>query len=339
MLTRVIECSVRNRLLVLLLTWRRSSAASAPFANAAGGAPRSVRRAGDRADRLHEQAPRIVEDQVTYPIAAEMLKVPGARTVRGLLVLRRLLRLRDLRGRHRSLLGALAGARVPERAQGKLPAGVRPSSAPTRPASAGCTSTRSRTRPGALDLAELRASGLVSPLRAHRGARRRRGRERRRVREAVPGRLDPAPAARLRDLRQARDERHPSANNDVGAMVMESPGASTWCAGSGYLEALADIENVVVGATAAARRSASPRSARYVGPGDPARDRGARRPGRGGRRHRRDARRRERAATIERVKAKLAEIAAGLPPGVRGACRSTTAATSSPRDRDARATS
>ncbi|MEO7964546.1 MAG: efflux RND transporter permease subunit, partial [Gemmatimonadaceae bacterium] len=31
----------------------------------------------------NEQAPRIVEDQVTYPIAAEMLKVPGARTVRG----------------------------------------------------------------------------------------------------------------------------------------------------------------------------------------------------------------------------------------------------------------
>src|SRR5690242_14756214 len=30
-----------------------------------------------------EQAPRIVEDQVTYPITAEMLKVPGARTVRG----------------------------------------------------------------------------------------------------------------------------------------------------------------------------------------------------------------------------------------------------------------
>ncbi len=27
--------------------------------------------------------PRIVEDHVTYPIAAEMLKVPGARTVRG----------------------------------------------------------------------------------------------------------------------------------------------------------------------------------------------------------------------------------------------------------------
>jgi Cu(I)/Ag(I) efflux system membrane protein CusA/SilA len=30
-----------------------------------------------------EQVPQIVEDQVTYPIAAEMLKVPGSRTVRG----------------------------------------------------------------------------------------------------------------------------------------------------------------------------------------------------------------------------------------------------------------
>ena len=30
-----------------------------------------------------EQAPQIVEDQVTYPITSEMLKVPGARVVRG----------------------------------------------------------------------------------------------------------------------------------------------------------------------------------------------------------------------------------------------------------------
>ena len=32
---------------------------------------------------VSEQAPQIVEDQVTYPIATEMLKVPGARVVRG----------------------------------------------------------------------------------------------------------------------------------------------------------------------------------------------------------------------------------------------------------------
>ena len=30
-----------------------------------------------------EQAPQIVEDQITYPITSEMLKVPGARVVRG----------------------------------------------------------------------------------------------------------------------------------------------------------------------------------------------------------------------------------------------------------------
>ena len=29
------------------------------------------------------QAPRIVEDQVTYPLATTMLSVPGAQTVRG----------------------------------------------------------------------------------------------------------------------------------------------------------------------------------------------------------------------------------------------------------------
>ena len=32
---------------------------------------------------FREQAPQIVEDQITYPIASEMLKVPGARVVRG----------------------------------------------------------------------------------------------------------------------------------------------------------------------------------------------------------------------------------------------------------------
>ena len=46
-----------------------------------------------------EQAPRIVEDQVTYPIAAEMLKVPGSRSGSRLLLFRRLVRLRPLRRR------------------------------------------------------------------------------------------------------------------------------------------------------------------------------------------------------------------------------------------------
>src|SRR5687767_15999661 len=84
MLKRIIEWSVNNRLLVLLFT-----------AAAIAGGLWAVRQTPlealpDLSDvqvivqtEYGEQAPRIVEDQVTYPIAAEMLKVPGARTVRG----------------------------------------------------------------------------------------------------------------------------------------------------------------------------------------------------------------------------------------------------------------
>src|SRR5512134_2914274 len=84
MLRRIIEWAVGNRLLVLLGT----------VAIVAGGIL-AVRQTPlealpDLSDvqvivqaDYSEQAPRIVEDQVTYPIAAEMLKVPGARTVRG----------------------------------------------------------------------------------------------------------------------------------------------------------------------------------------------------------------------------------------------------------------
>ncbi len=84
MLERVIEWAVRNTLIVLLFT----------FAAVAGGiwALKStpLEALPDLSDvqviveaQYSEQAPRIVEDQVTYPITAEMLKVPGARTVRG----------------------------------------------------------------------------------------------------------------------------------------------------------------------------------------------------------------------------------------------------------------
>ena len=84
MLKRVIDWSASNLLIVLLFT-----------AAAIGGGIWAVTHTPlealpDLSDvqvivqaDYNEQAPRIVEDQVTYPIAAEMLKVPGARTVRG----------------------------------------------------------------------------------------------------------------------------------------------------------------------------------------------------------------------------------------------------------------
>ena len=84
MLRRIIDWSARNTLIVLLFT-----------VAVIGGGMWAVSRTPlealpDLSDvqvivqaDYNEQAPRIVEDQVTYPIAAEMLKVPGARTVRG----------------------------------------------------------------------------------------------------------------------------------------------------------------------------------------------------------------------------------------------------------------
>ncbi|HEY6088825.1 MAG TPA: efflux RND transporter permease subunit, partial [Gemmatimonadaceae bacterium] len=84
MLKRIIEWAVANKLIVLLFT----------LVAAVGGVI-AIRRTPlealpDLSDvqvivqaNYNEQAPRIVEDQVTYPIAAEMLKVPGAHVVRG----------------------------------------------------------------------------------------------------------------------------------------------------------------------------------------------------------------------------------------------------------------
>jgi Cu(I)/Ag(I) efflux system membrane protein CusA/SilA len=84
MISAVIAWSLRNRFLVLL--------ASAAVVGVGIWAMRTtpLDAIPDLSDvqvivqtDFREQAPQIVEDQVTYPIASEMLKVPGARVVRG----------------------------------------------------------------------------------------------------------------------------------------------------------------------------------------------------------------------------------------------------------------
>ena len=67
------------------------------------------------------QAPQVIEDQVTYPLTTAMLTRAALEGRARLLVLRRVVRLRDLRGRHRHLLGALARAGIPQR-RGLAPA-------------------------------------------------------------------------------------------------------------------------------------------------------------------------------------------------------------------------
>ena len=84
MIDAVIQWSLRNRGLVLL--------ASAALVAVGVWAVRTtpIDAIPDLSDvqvivqaDFREQAPQIVEDQVTYPITSEMLKVPGARVVRG----------------------------------------------------------------------------------------------------------------------------------------------------------------------------------------------------------------------------------------------------------------
>ena len=210
MLKRIIEWSVANKLIVLLFT----------LAAAIGGVI-AVRRTPlealpDLSDvqvivqaNYNEQAPRIVEDQVTYPIAAEMLKVPGARTVRGYsffgvsFVYIIFDDGTDLYWARSRVLEYLNGIR------GKLPGNGDADARSRRDRSRLGLSVRARGHDGqARSRAAAKRSGLVSPLRADRGAGCLRSRERRRLREAVSGGHRSGEAARVRHSRHASHERH-----------------------------------------------------------------------------------------------------------------------------------
>ena len=84
MINKIIAWSIQNRFLVLLATVAVFGAGvlamrSTPLDAIPDLSDVQVIIQTD----FREQAPQIVEDQVTYPIATEMLKVPGARVVRG----------------------------------------------------------------------------------------------------------------------------------------------------------------------------------------------------------------------------------------------------------------
>ena len=143
MLGRIIEWSARNVFLVLLAT----------LFVVAAGVYAVLHTPLDALPDLSDvqviiyteypgQAPQVVEDQVTYP--ADHGHAGGAQVQGGarLLVLRRLVRLRHLRGRHRHLLGALARAGIPQlRLRAHAARASRRRWGRTRPAWAGCTST------------------------------------------------------------------------------------------------------------------------------------------------------------------------------------------------------
>ena len=319
MLRRLIQWSVTNRALVILLTL--------VLAVGGGWALRHtpLEALPDLSDvqvvvqtDFNEQAPRIVEDQVTFPVAAELLKVPGARTVRGY-----------------SFFGVSfvyvifddgtdlywARARVQETLNGlrtKLPSTVAPTLGPDATGLGWVYQYALEDTTGRMDLAQLRAVQdwyLRYALTAVSGVAEVAsvgGFEKQYQLDVDPARLQ-AYGLSINAVMTAVQ----NANADVGAMVLELSEREYMVRGLGYLKSLSDIEQVVVGAdndgtpvrvADLGRVSVGPAVRRGIADLD----------GRG------DAvggivvmRFGENAlATIERVKAKLAEVQKGLPPGV-----------------------
>jgi Cu(I)/Ag(I) efflux system membrane protein CusA/SilA len=251
MLRRVIDWSLANRLVVSLF------AAAVVVAGVYAIRHTPLEALPDLSDvqvivqaDYNEQAPRIVEDQVTYPIAAEMLKVPGAKTVRGY-----------------SFFGVSfvyvifedgtdlywARSRVLEYMNGikaKLPSTVSPTLGPDATGLGWVYQYALEDPSGRLDLAGLRGVQdwyLRYDLTSVPGVSEVAsvgGFEKQYQVDIDPARLLAygIPVTRVMSAIQA-------ANNDVGAMTMELAEREYMIRGLGYLKSIGDIENVVVGAT------------------------------------------------------------------------------------------
>ena len=319
MLKRIIEWSAANKLIVMLFT------AAAVVAGVVAIRRTPLEALPDLSDvqvivqaDYGEQAPRIVEDQVTYPIAAEMLKVPGARTVRGYsffgvsFVYVIFDDGTDLYWARSRVLEYLSGIKA------KLPATVTPTLGPDATGLGWVYQYALEDTTGRLDLAQLRSVqdwylryaltsvAGVSEVASVGGFEKQYQVD-----------IDPAkllaygiPVTRVMSAIQ-------SANNDVGAMTMELSEREYMVRGLGYLKSISDIENVVVGATTAGtpirvaelgRVTVGPAARRGVadldGRGDAVGGIVVMRFGQNA------------LTTIRNVKEKLAQVEKGLPAGV-----------------------
>jgi len=196
-----------------------------------------------------EQAPQIVEDQITYPIASEMLKVPGARVVRGYsffglsLVYVIFEDGTDIYWARSRVLEYLNGIRT------RLPRGVEPTLGPD---ATGVGWVFEYTlESDSLDLAQLRTLQdwyIRYQLTAVPGVSEVAslgGFEKQYQVEVNPERLRAfgIPVTKVAQAIGAH-------NVDIGARVLEMGGREYMIRGLGYLEGIEDIQNVTVGATA-----------------------------------------------------------------------------------------
>ncbi len=318
MIRDLISWSVRNRALVLFATagiigaglW---SARTTPLDAIPDLSDVQVIVQTDYAD----QAPQIVEDQVTYPVTSEMLKVPGARVVRGYsffglsLVYVIFEDGTDLYWARSRVLEYLNGIRR------QLPAGAEPTLGPD---ATGVGWVFEYTlESDSLDLAELRSLqdwNIRYQLTAVPGVSEVAslgGFVKQYQVEVDPERLRAFDIPVTRVAAAIGDH-----NMDIGARVLEMGGREYMIRGLGYLEGVADIENVSVG-TADNGTPIRVADVATVQVGPAPRRGAADLDGKGEvvagivvMRYGSDA-----LATIEAVKTRLKAVEASLPPGVR----------------------
>jgi Cu(I)/Ag(I) efflux system membrane fusion protein len=327
MIARLIRWAIANRFLVLLATLMLG----------AWGVHSMLRTPLDALPDLSDvqviirttypgQAPRIVENQVTYPLTTTMLSVPGAKTVRGYsffgdsfvyVLFEDGTDLYWARSRVLEYLNQVQ-SRLPARRQGLARAGrdrvgwiyqyalIDRSGHPRREPAAG-------------------AAGLVPQVRAEDGGQRGRGRVGRRHGAPVPGGARPRQAGAYKLPHTRVVDAIQKANQETGGSVLELGEAEYMVrclglpAGAGRLpqDPADDDRRRRVGAPG--RRRAHPARA-----GDAARHRRARRRRRSGRRRDRDALGQERARDDRRGEGQAAPLQASLPKVWRS-CRPTTA--------------
>jgi Cu(I)/Ag(I) efflux system membrane protein CusA/SilA len=320
MLNRIIEWSVRNTFLVLL----------AALFLAVGGilAMRStpLEALPDLSDvqvivqtDYPGQAPMIVEDQVTYPVASEMLKVPGAQTVRGYSFFGTSFVYvifddgTDLYWARSRVLEYLSGIR------GDLPERAEPSLGPDATGLGWVYQYVLEDTTGTMSLADIRSYQdwyLRYQLTSVPGVSEVAtvgGYEQ--VYEVT---VDPVKLRGFGISVSTVMQALRASNEDVGAMVLEMAEREYMIRGLGYLEGIADIEAVVVASTShgtplriadVAEVRLAPNVRRGVadldGRGDVVGGIVVMRFGENA------------LATIERVKARLAELEPGFPAGLR----------------------
>ncbi len=181
------------------------------------------------------RSPDLIEDQITYPIVTALVSAPGVAIGPGIHRLRRFVRLRRLRGRHRPVLGAEPGSRVSAESAGHI-AGWRHADDGARrdrrrlgvPVRARRRKRRAHARRAA------QSSGLDAALRPGKHSRCGRSREHRRLRQAVSGQLDPNRLSAYNlSIRSRSSTRFAPATATPKDACSSSPAASTWCVRAG----------------------------------------------------------------------------------------------------------